>query len=490
MAGTEGLGGMAKLSQGPMRVVWAYDKEHLQHPFIVLGLNALADAGYQLTMVAADKAEGERWASFDDFSAAERFGNYQRLVHEIRKDLEQQAVDSVLIAKKARKPLVWEKQGLIKPLKPEERKRLRREVLRHTWRHRWIQLVRAVLKDYGNARRFTWDLWKIYLRGFRRLAGLKAEVMITSRPEASFWAALVAKARGMRLVYFTFELYGEQIARPSWFLLWFERFMLRHLVDAVITQNDCRAQVLQRERGSRVTPLLVHNYKPIHSEHRPGGRLREKHGLKPGTRVVLYEGMIVDGRWLEYVAQSVIHLPEDVVLVMMGQEKLKWRQVHADQIKDALVTGRLVLAGPVPHEELPDYVADADVGVIIYDDSVRNNVFCEPGKLSDYIAVGVPVVAPAFPTIGPVVQGFDIGRCFEGHSPEAIAATIMSVLERPKAAWAPSLERACAELTWETQVPNLLAAVAGVAPAYSPLTQAAQPGVNELGREPAASLRQ
>src|SRR5262249_39787321 len=156
---------------------------------------------------------------------------------------------------------------------------------------------------------------------------LDADVMIVSRPEAAFWAGIVAKAKGMRLVYFPVELYGEQIVEPSRFLLWFERFMLRHMVDAVLTQNDFRAGVLEEERGSRGKPLLVHNYKPIHSEKREGGKLRAKHKLKPGTRVVLHEGVIVDGRWLEFLAQSVLHLPQDVVLVMMGQEKLKWRQV-------------------------------------------------------------------------------------------------------------------------------------------------------------------
>jgi glycosyltransferase involved in cell wall biosynthesis len=113
-------------------------------------------------------------------------------------------------------------------------------------------------------------------------------------------------------------------------------------------------------------------------------------------------------------------------------------------------------------------VTDADVGVIIYDDSVRNNVFCEPGKLSDYISVGVPVVAPNFPTIGPVVQGRGLGLCFDGHSPEAIAATIAQVLAKPKSRWAPALRRACSELTWETQAPNLLAAVDGGRTARSP----------------------
>ena len=479
---------MAKLSF--KRIIWAYDREHLLHPFIVLGLNTLADAGYEPTMVAADKAQGARWRSFDDFSFAQRVRNYQHLVHEVRKTLEQRAVHSVLQAKQLRKALVWEKTGEIGRLTAKDRWRRRRLIAWHNVRHAWIQFLRAVFKAYGDARRLNWDTWRIYLKGGWRLVRLDADVMITSRPEAAFWAAIVAKAKGMRLVYFPFELYGEQIVEPSKFLLWFERFMLRHMVDAVVTQNECRAGVLEGERGSRVKPLIVHNYKPIRAERRAGGKLRARHKLKPGTRIVLHEGVTVDGRWLEYLAQSVLHLPEDVVLILMGQEKLKWRQVHAAEIKEALATGRLILAGPVPHEELPDYVADADVGVIIYDDTVRNNVFCEPGKLSDYIAVGVPVVAPAFPTIGPVVRGYDIGRCFEGHSPESIAATIMSVLERPKTAWAPALERACSELTWETQAPNLLAAVAGGQPSYAPRTSSVATGVNDLGRASTASLKQ
>jgi glycosyltransferase involved in cell wall biosynthesis len=482
---------MAGVKGRAPRVIWAYDREHLLHPFIMLGVNTLVDAGWDVTVISSDKAETSRYRSYDAFSFAQRVRNYAYLVHERRKALEAQAVESVLIIKKSRKPLRWEIEKKIKPLKEEERKRLKREIAYHERRHAWLQAVRVVFKAYGNVRRLTWDTWKVYLRAFWRLLRVNGEVMIVSRPESAFWAASIAKLKGMRLVYFSFELFGEQLVKPSGLLKAFERFMLRHMADAVITQNSCRAEVLEKERGARVAPLLVHNYKPIHWDHRPGGKLRAKHALKPGTRVVLYEGMIVDGRWLEYVAQSVLHMPQDVVLVMMGQEKLKWRQVHAEEIRAALGTGRLILTGPVPHDELPDHVADADVGVIIYDDTVRNNLYCEPGKLSDYIAVGVPVVAPNFPTIGPVVRDFDIGRCFDGHSPEAIAATIMGVLERPKEAWSAALKRACSELTWETQAPNLLAAVAGGQASSTSATAAVRgAAVEDLGRPTTATSLQ
>ena len=445
------------------RVIWAYDREHTLHPFIVLGLKTLVEAGWSATVVSADKAaKGAPYQSFDDFSFETRVKNYMRVIFDVRGKLEQDAIQ----VKRARERLARRiaETGPDRVLTGLKRLRFQAKERALFLHHESIQGWREVLKRAANLRRLTVDTWDVYLRGFSRLMRVEGDVMIASRPEAAVWACIAARLRGMRFVYFPFELYGEQITTPNPLVAWLERMMLRHCVDAVLTQNDCRAEVLVKERGSRVTPLLVHNYKPIHSEKRPPGRLRAKHNIPARKKIVLYEGVIVDGRWLEYVAQAVIHLPENVVMVMMGQEKMKWRQVHAPEIKDALATGRLILAPPVPHDELLDYVADADVGVIIYDDSVRNNVFCEPGKLSDYISVGVPVVAPNFPTIGPVVQGRGLGLCFDGHSPEAIAATLKSVLEKPKSRWAAALRRACSELTWETQAPNLLAAVEGGPP--------------------------
>jgi glycosyltransferase involved in cell wall biosynthesis len=438
-------------------VIWAYDREHLLHPFIVLGLNTLVEAGWDVTAVSADKAEGAPYRSFDDFSFERRVKNFQHMVFEVRGKLEQDAVRHEHARQKLGKQL--DREG--RKLKPAGRLKIQARMLLQRTAVSLIMAWREVLKTFGSWRRLSYDTWLVYLRGAARLFGLNADVMVASRPEAALWACLVAKLKGMRFVYFPFELYGEQIVRPNPLVAWLERVMLRHFVDAVLTQNDCRARVLKEERGARTDPLIVHNYKPIRPERREGGRLRARHGIGQDKRIVLYEGVIVDGRWLEFVAQAAMHLPDDVVMVMMGQEKLKWRTVHAQDTKAPIAAGRLILAPPVPHDELLDYVADADVGVIIYDDSVRNNVFCEPGKLSDYISVGVPVVAPNFPTIGPVVQDYGLGLCFEGHSPEAIAATLTRVLDRPKQVWRPALEKACSELTWETQAPNLLAAVSG-----------------------------
>ncbi len=112
-------------------------------------------------------------------------------------------------------------------------------------------------------------------------------------------------------------------------------------------------------------------------------------------------------------------------------------------------------------DRLLEYVAGADVGVIIYDDSTRNNYLGEPGKLRDYVLAGVPVVVPNFPSIAPIVRRYRVGAIFDGPKPREIARTIAEVLGVPKSEWRGVLERAREFLVWETQVPKFLKAITG-----------------------------
>jgi glycosyltransferase involved in cell wall biosynthesis len=295
---------------------------------------------------------------------------------------------------------------------------------------------------------------------FRRAVGAKPQCIIATLPHAALagWAA--ATHLKARLIYYPFELFGEQSGPVPAPLRGLEHLILRRGIDGMITQNEARARVYREERGARVAPVIVHNYKPRRSAGSPG-KLRRLLGLGDEIRIVLYQGQLVHGRWLDRLLRAAAALPSDVRLVMMG-EVFPWWQEHAEpMLRNPAIGDKVRVAPWVPNDELMDYVADADVGVIIYDDRVRNNYLCEPGKLSDYVSAGVPIVAPAFPTIEPVVRQYGIGRCFTSGSPEHIAEAITGVLERPRHAWQPALQRAAAELVWETQLPAFLSAIAG-----------------------------
>jgi|GEM_PF-3317727 len=436
-----------------LRLVWAYDREHLQHPFIVLGLKSFAAEGVRATIVSADNAPAETlYEAINAFSFARRQRNWETVAKDYAK--------------------VIRRKQEVAGAKANQTRGLENLCSNAVM---WLRKLQGgAVRGFASIRRDTIDTWAPYLRGFNELMRIDADVIMASRPEAAMWAALAAKLRGIPFVYFPFELYGDQLVKPHPLIAAAERFILRHWIDGLVTQNEMRAQVYRCERHARVEPAVVHNFKPARRGDDRAPCLRARYPQLQGKRIVLYEGQIVGGRWLDRLANSVLHLPDDVVLVMMGPEKAKWLKTAQSALEAPLKSGRLIILPPAPHDELPPLVADADLGVIIYDDSVRNNLFCEPGKLVDYIAVGVPVIAPNFPTIAPIIEHFEIGVCFEGGAPEKIAEAIMRGLSRPKAELAPALQRASAALTWESQFPvlsntvHLAARRGGARPQLSP----------------------
>jgi glycosyltransferase involved in cell wall biosynthesis len=439
-----------------LRLVWAYDRPHLRHPFIVLALTSFVDAGLDATIVSSDRTPAEAPYGCDDaFSFSERERKYRVTVDRIK---ERQAAANG----RARSYAKLTKKGAKKQPTASQR-------FVGTVGALWLKTLAPgrtirgrLTRSFAKIRRDTLDTWLAYLRGFRRLLSIDADVMMASRPEAAIWAAAAARIRRLPFVYYPFELYGDQFARPSRLVAAAEKFILRRSADALITQNELRADVYVRERGARVAPVVVRNFKTTPWASRDDheiGRLRASFPELRGKRIVLYEGSLIDGRWLDRLARSVLHLPADVAVVMMGREGAHWLERMAPVLEAPRASGRLLILPPVPHDELPAWVGDADLGVIIYDGAIRNNLFCAPGKLGDYISVGVPVLAPDFPTIAPLVNELGIGVCFTGSSAEEIARAIETALARPRASWAPALQRACDQLTWESQFPALLNAV-------------------------------
>jgi len=292
-------------------------------------------------------------------------------------------------------------------------------------------------------------------------AGEPADYVVATLPIAGAAGWLLAKRWRARLTYYPFELLGEQpgpVSRPIRLL---EQWLLRNAIDALITQNAERARVYRTERRARVVPAIVRNFKPPGMRAPDTGALHAACGAHPEERLVLYEGALVAGRWLDRLVDAAALLPSEARLVFMGPPTRWWNETMLPRIAASPAANRISVIPPVPHADVASMAAGAACGVIIYDDSVRNNVYCEPGKLSDYLHAGVPVVAPDFPTVAPIIRDHHVGECFAGGNPAAIAAAIGAVLSRPASDWAPALRAASQKLTWESQTDSLHAAISG-----------------------------
>jgi hypothetical protein len=88
--------------------------------------------------------------------------------------------------------------------------------------------------------------------------------------------------------------------------------------------------------------------------------------------------------------------------------------------------------GPVPYEQLPDYAAHFDVGIMpwLQNDWIRG---CNPIKLKEYLALGFPVVSIRFPQLAAfehLVHAADDPAAFVDGIAAALAAPDPAAAER------------------------------------------------------------
>lgn len=268
---------------------------------------------------------------------------------------------------------------------------------------------------------------------------------------------------GGRLVYDSHELYLEagsaprlpRLARAA--LARLERRLI-HRADAVITVNGAVARELSSRYGVPL-PRLVMNC-PIVPETTPA------HEASPlgtavaigGRRVILHHGNMDDGRGIRQAIGALLHLPADVVLVLLGDGPLA-PELRALSETD-VYRGRLLVHAAVPPAEVVAWVAGADVGVVTFEHVDLNNYLGTPNKLFECLAAGVPVVVSDFPEMRRIVESDDLGVVCDPTSPDSVADGVRRLLFEPPTAALARRQRcraaALERYSWSAQEATLL----------------------------------
>jgi len=230
--------------------------------------------------------------------------------------------------------------------------------------------------------------------------------------------------------------------------------------DRVLTVNDACADLLARRMGVR-RPAVIYNAPPRRAAPDPAShRFHDVLGLSPGTPVVLYQGGFVANRGLDTLLEAMAMVPA-ADLVLLGYGPL--RDELLARAADPALGGRVHVLPAVPPEELADWVACADVGVMPNQPRTLNERLSTPNKLFESLAVGLPVVSSDFPERRRIViddPDGPLGAVSDPTDPAALAAAIRSILEQDPAARADlrarCLKAAHERWNWETELERLL----------------------------------
>lgn len=141
---------------------------------------------------------------------------------------------------------------------------------------------------------------------------------------------------------------------------------------------------------------------------------------------IIYQGIFQNIEYISTIAQSLNSRSNMPVLVMMGSD----RRNIVPQIKK--IYSNTIF---IPHIQSPchlEVTSHAILGVVCYDHSSLNKLYCAPNKIFEYSKFGIPMLANDVPGLLQTVGMFKAGVCVDFDSKEEVSAGIESLLSNRK----------------------------------------------------------
>jgi glycosyltransferase involved in cell wall biosynthesis len=214
--------------------------------------------------------------------------------------------------------------------------------------------------------------------------GVERALVLTQVPVRE-WEPALAKARaaGAVTVYDCIDLWNSELGR-GWYRRGAEEDVARRSTVLVASAPELVQHVeLMAEREAHLLPNAYNSriFRPDAAAPRP-------EDLPQGGSVALYVGALWGG-WLDWdlVRRAAEALPE-TRFVFVGDHRKEGRGLPAN----------CVFLGLRPQRSLPGYLAHADVAFLPWSANAVTQA-TSPLKIYEFVAMGLPVVAPALETL-------------------------------------------------------------------------------------------
>jgi glycosyltransferase involved in cell wall biosynthesis len=154
------------------------------------------------------------------------------------------------------------------------------------------------------------------------------------------------------------------------------------------------------------------------------------------------------------------------VLVFVGSPSSFSKDVLKKLVSMHGLERRVFFQPAVDSMKLVHYIASADIGVVIYKNSCRNNYLCAPNKLFEYCMAGLPSIGCDFPPVRRVAEKYGVTMLFDPEDPASIAAAANSFIKNEVGYIAAKTATAtvAAECTWECEESKLIELYNSLAP--------------------------
>ena len=294
--------------------------------------------------------------------------------------------------------------------------------IKHILKPRWLLPTRFPIRLFQSLEKFCYSTFY--------LLRTPADIYHAHNDNTLLPCFIAALLRGKPLIYEAHEmpLYVLEHAHPLWATAISNVFkvVIQRCAGVIVVSPPIVQEVQKQYHVANLA--LVRNIPPYRRVTN-NNRLRTYLGLSATTRIVLYQGNIQPDRCLDTLVRATKFLHKDIVVVLMGKDV---GTTSAELIMLAMQEGHIAqlrILPPVPQDELLEWTASADVGMIMSSPGYSKNtrVFL-PNKLFEYMMAGLPILSSPLVAVKEILHNYAVGCVLASLEPAYVAKTIETML--------------------------------------------------------------
>jgi glycosyltransferase involved in cell wall biosynthesis len=221
-----------------------------------------------------------------------------------------------------------------------------------------------------------------------------------------------------------------------------------HKVNEVLVTGEMDADYLKEAYG--LNNLVVVRNLPKYKQEIKTFDLREKLGIAGNEKIILYQGVILEGRGILFLIK-ILDKIKNVHFVIVGDGE--FRKEFEKFANESIVKNRVHFIGAVNHEELLAYTANADIGISLIENISISYYYALPNKLFEYIMASVPILTSKLPQMEKVVSEYKVGKCVDMTNKDEVVQTLNEMLNDDEGLkkYSSNCKIASKELNWEIE---------------------------------------
>ena len=295
-------------------------------------------------------------------------------------------------------------------------------------------------------------IYKLKWNLFRSKASLFFAEDIYTLP----FVVIFARMKKAKVLYDSRELFGHLAGLKNKKIIqqilgWIENKFIAK-VDYVIVTGTMDEEYIMDEYGLENT-IVLRNL-PVYRKPEKKINLKEKLFIRADKKILIYQGVILQGRGLHPIFNVLKELPNCVLVILGSGEFEEYYKDLADKMN---LHSQVFFLGKVSQNELLNYTAAADVGLSLIENISLSYNYALPNKLFEYIMAEIPVIVSKLPQMMEIVMDYNVGEVVDLDNQDELISTINLLIENEElySNYKTNCESASKQLNWDNEIDTL-----------------------------------